>query len=532
MKNKLPDKTILQLQQEIETLRNIIALLPGNIYWKDVNGVFMGCNNNVARILNIDSPEKIIGKSNTEMTGPEMGKKLDQIDADVIKNEKNLSIEEIGFSAEGSPAVYLTQKSPLYNRSGKIHGLIGVSFDITERKKMETKLKIAKRKAEAANRAKSRFLATISHELRTPLTSVLGFAHLIEKPNLKSNKKKEYIQHMINSGTYLLSLINDLLNYNKLETNKYISSSHTPFNLKKLMKNIILMLQGTAKTKNLMLSLQYEKNMPEFIINDRQILQQILTNLIGNAIKFTHQGKVTLKVTPLKISKNAFDFQIAVEDTGIGIASREQRAIFKQFYQLGNVYTRNTSQTGTGLGLAIVKKLMKFIRSKIQVKSSPNKGSTFYFNLHSPIVDHIQEKNNQAHILLQKKKIKKSKRKYRVLLVEDDPLIQIVHKKMLASLNCQIDVADNANIALKMLENPYHILFVDIGLADIDGFKLIKKIRQGRSPNAEKPIIALTGYSTKEDRKNCIKAGANEVAIKPISKAALENTLKRHVKIK
>ncbi len=644
------DKIIAELKAEIEALRTVISMTPGNVYWKNTDNIYMGCNNNVANLLSFSSFEDIVGKSAADIMPAELAKEIDQTDLSVILNGQEVCVEEVGYHADGTtPAVYLSRKVPLHDRNQQIKGMLGISFDITERKKFEETLRIAKEKAEAANRAKSQFLAMISHELRTPLTSILGFANLLESA-LPQHEKQEYIKHIANSGAYLLSLINSVLDYNKLENNKF-ELTQLPFNLKELIESVINMLSSNAKLKNLPLIFGFPDNIPQQMIGNSRALRQILINLIGNAIKFTEKGQVTVSIHLLKQTEDHINVQIIVTDTGVGIPSNEQQYIFKRFYQLGNVYTRNASLTGTGLGLAIVKKLIKLLKGKITVESKVNQGSTFtvtlpfQLNLHTSLpwlpyasnvkILVIQDKilRNNIHTMLENtmydtssskeaistllsahrslqhydivliddnlkfadpdnlfKNIRQQNqlqqpllilltsestatnslfseiqlqpdstdiiafqenlrlawenwlansgkfigpsqntRNPYVLLIEDNQLIQIIHTHMLEELGCKVDVTDSANDALNMLPNQYDMLFVDIGLPDIAGFELIQKIRQQHSGYTQMPIVVLTGYSEDEERDRCLRVGANEVAIKPVSKDTLQNIIDRYI---
>ncbi len=640
------DKVIAKLRAEIVMLKNIIHLMPGNLYWKNTKNIYLGCNNNMAKILNFKSPDEIIGLDTLQAAGEKLGEYITKNDNEVMASKKELHLEEPGFDS----TAYITLKAPLFNRQRKVTGLVGISLDITDRKRAEEKLKIAKRKAEVANKAKSRFLAMMTHELRTPLTSILGFANFLEREQLTLEKEKEYLKHIVQSGSYLLSLINNLLDYSRLENNK-LEITFFPLNLKKLSENTIHMLTGTAKSKNIALLFDYDPSLPEYLIGDDRALQQILINFIGNAIKFTEKGHVALKIKCLNTTHAAVELQIAIEDTGIGIPLQEQKSIFNRFYQTGSIYTRKRSLVGTGLGLAIVKKLAQLMKAKIKVKSKPNHGSTFYFTVtlqkvavenshwlpyaatvkilvikdhrdikesdfrkalvdtnyslvssnkavsllsrvNNPTYDIIiiatdtrrpasekllqlikpqqehhkcllilleknvssQNQNNQSYdaiftasdlepLIFQEKlksawenwqqKLKMPKievnqsNKPHILLIEDDLLIQIIHKKMLQDLGCVVDIAESAHKALAMLERHYDMLFVDIGLPDMSGFDLIKVIRKEISNKI--PVIALTGFSEEKELKRCLAAGAAEVATKPISSAELGRILSQYI---
>lgn len=524
------DAVIAALQAEIDTMKTIISMMPGHVYWKNASGQYMGCNSNVAKVLNLHSPEEVLGKTDEDLLGPDFADSIRKIDLEVINSKKEMRIEETGADSNGAPALYLTQKTPLYDRTGKIKGIFGISLDITARKQMEEKLKIAKKKAEAANRAKSKFLAMISHELRTPLTSILGFVSFLEQDKTNPTEKKLYIKHIIDSGSYLLSLINNLLDFNKLETNNYKIASE-PFNLKELMKDVLNMLSGSAKIKKLNLALHFDTMLPEIVISDSHVLRQILVNLVGNAVKFTEKGFVNINAHCKQVYSDAIELQIAVEDSGIGIPPDQMQTIFKRFYQIGNVYTRNKSLTGTGLGLSIVKRLVKLIGSKIEIKSVLNQGSTFYFTVRLGIpakikaptnIDETTSVNNPIYL-------DNSDKINHVLLVEDDTLIQIVHKQMLEELGYKVDIAECASKAINMLHNYYDIIFVDIGLPDMNGFDLIKAIRESHPNRKRIPIIALTGYSEEPELQQCLQAGADKAVVKPITKTALGNLLEQYL---
>jgi signal transduction histidine kinase/CheY-like chemotaxis protein len=648
----IKDKTITELKAQIAELKYIVAMTPGNVYWKNLTGQYLGCNNNQAEMFKLPSIDHIIGLTDKDLLPPEIADHIMAIDVQVLHTVKEKTMEEYAIDENLKPAVYLTRKTPLYDTDGNVKGLVGISFDITERKIIEEKLLVAKQKAEAANRAKTQFLATISHELRTPLTSILGFASMIEQPNLADDLKKEYTQHIINSGSYLLSLINSLLDYNKLETNKY-EFIQLPLNLKELMEHVINMLMGTAKLKNLPLILYYGKDVPQQVMSNNRALRQILINLIGNAIKFTDMGQVKVSVTCIEKTISSAKLKISVKDTGPGIPLKEQSAIFRRFYQTGNIYTRNSSFTGTGLGLAIVKKLVKLIGGTIKVDSKPKQGSDFYFIADFPIVsseetpwlpyaatvkilvaqeDHsknyihtllansfyevVNPREPLNHVLTAQQSLRpydivmldnsiaevnsvetarlirahtpvppllflltdtyptdleretfseifykpgaldvkifqlelklawekalneakknmlllKSPKNPSVLLIEDNQLIQIIHKSMLEDLGCKVAVTDSAYKTFSLLENNYDILFVDIGLPDMAGFELIKKIREHDEHSAHIPIIVLTGYSEENERQLCLRMGANEVVVKPVAKETLKSLLEHYIK--
>lgn len=538
---KEKEKNIANLKAENDMLRNIIALIPGNIYWKDKEGYYLGCNYNVAQILGLSSPEEIIGKQNTELLDAKLGALADQIDNEVNVSGKEIYVEENGLNINLEPAIYLTKKLPLFDDTRKMIGILGVSFDITERKKIEEDLKIAKENAEASNRAKSQFLAVVNHELRTPLTSIVGLIDFLKQGDLPLEEEKNIIDAIDNCTQHLLSLVNEVLDFSRLESGKY-NIRMDPVSLNAILYEVYGITKTLAKKKGLELRIESGPNVPKTILTDSRVLRQILINLVSNAIKFTEKGHVTIRLNTLEQNHHKTKLEITVVDTGLGIPSNKIKLIFEPFQQLEDAYTRQSSRAGTGLGLTIVEKLAALIDAVISVESEPGRGSTF------SIISEFETPDNDGtagpHVLviekLRKKRRKKNTcakgvmysnsitQKPNVLLVEDDPIVQYVHKKMLTDLGCEVCTASHGHEAITTLNN-HDIVFVDINLPDISGFEVIKSIRQ-HNHTSKIPIIALTVYTGKEEKSACLKAGANEFASKPISQNHLKKLLLRYLK--
>lgn len=516
---------IKSLKSEIEILRNIIALIPGNVFWKDKNKAYLGCNNNVAQLAGFNSPKEIIGKQNSDFMNNSLAALTEQTDFDVYTTAKEKYIEERGFNLKHEPAIYLTKKLPLFDQQGETIGILGVSFDITERKKMEKSLTAAKKKAEALSRAKSQFLAVINHELRTPLASIIGLVDFLKRGQLPAQEEKNIVEAIENCSKHLLSLVNDVLDFSRLETRKYKLHLNI-VNLDALIYEIYSMLTPLAQDKGLELQVKSHENMPKNILTDSRILRQILINLIGNAIKFTEKGCIILEIEQDE-GKTCFK----VTDTGQGIPQDKLDLIFEPFQQLEDAYARQSSRSGTGLGLAIVKKLAALIKAKVAVVSKVGKGSSF------SLIGKFETREHEEACLINpfiKPKIKKIKVqktftvKPHILLVEDDPIVQYVHKKMLTDLGCIVDTVSHGRDALIKLKE-HNMVFIDISLPDMSGFEVIKAMRT-KSAHPQVPIIALTVYTGKEEKLACIKAGADEFATKPISQLHLKKLLLRNLK--
>ncbi|TAK75920.1 MAG: response regulator, partial [Gammaproteobacteria bacterium] len=254
-------------------------------------------------------------------------------------------------------------------------------------------------------------------------------------------------------------------------------------------------------------------------------LRQILLNIVNNAIKFTLKGSITIAVRQLRKTKNNIYLEIAIQDTGPGIPSEKIDLIFKPFQQLEDTYTRASSQSGTGLGLAIVKKFAELLNLKIQVKSKLGEGSTFSLTGKFVIDKDTNQKNKKADKMAPKKP-SYSREKIRVLLIEDDPIVRRIHQNMIEELGCTVEAASQGYEALKLI-NDHDILFIDIGLPDIPGFKVIQMLRNEH--NSQVPIIALTGYTGNQEREVCLAAGADDVLNKPISLDHLQGILDRYL---
>lgn len=505
------------------SLRDILTLVPGILFWKNRNGYYLGCNHNLAKLLKLNSPDEIIGKHNNDLFDADSAAKLDHADEEVMRSGKERQLEETGHNQFGEPAIYFTQKSPLFNKQGEVIGLLGISIDITERKRIEKELLIAKEKAESSNRAKSQFLAVVNHELRTPLTGILGLANELKKKQSVGANLDQTIENLTNCTDYLLTLINDILDFTKLEAGKIAPSAH-PINVTELIGEINNVLSGIAKGKNLELITHIDSDLP-CIASDARAIRQILINIISNAIKFTEQGHVEIKVTASERTSSRARLNITVNDTGPGIPQDKIQQIFEPFKQLEDTYLRQSSRSGTGLGLAIVKRLCDVIDMTIDVDSIVGKGTTFIlsgeFDL-APTAYQVAEPKAKSQ-----DNSYKTSHPVRALLIEDDIIVQHIHKSLLEELGCQVDVSAYGQEALQTYAD-HDIVFVDIGLSDITGFEVIKRLRQQHHAT-HIPVIALTGYTGEEERQACMNAGADEVATKPISSTHLLSILKRHL---
>jgi len=370
-------------------------------------------------------------------------------------------------------------------------------------------LTIAKNEAEQATKAKANFLSTITHELRTPLYTVTGLTDLLldEDP---TESQKGYLKSLRFSGDYLLNFINDILDVNKIEANK-VELEKIPFDLKKLTTEVLYTQNKSAKDNNTTLHLNFEKSIPEYLLGDSLRVSQILINLVSNAIKFTKNGEVNLNIKKTNSTLNTIDLLFEVKDNGIGISYDKQEEIFESFSQ-GSVQI-NRKYGGTGLGLTIVKNLLGLMKSKIQLKSQPNVGTTFYFEVTFDLAKRESIDTSKNKEILPENLLETIKNK-NILLVDDVKINQLITQKTLTKKEINCVTADNGEDAvLRAKEHQFDLILMDIHMPGIGGIEATKRIRQF---DIKTPIIALTAITIeKEDLIQFSEAGFNDILSKP-----------------
>ena len=368
---------------------------------------------------------------------------------------------------------------------------------------------IAKDEAEKATKAKANFLSTITHELRTPLYTVTGLTDLLLDEDPKESQKG-YLKSLRFSGDYLLTFINDILDVNKIEAKK-VELEKIPFNLKKLSEEVLFTQNKAAKDNNTKLHLNYQESIPEYILGDSLRLSQILINLTSNAIKFTKNGDVNLNVKKTGATLNTIDLLFEVKDSGIGISHDKQDEIFESFSQ-GSVQI-NREYGGTGLGLTIVKNLLEIMGSKIQIKSQPNVGTTFYFEITLDLVKRESIDAPKSTEIFPTDLLEMLQNK-NILLVDDVKINQLITQKTLTKKNINCVTANNGEDAvLRAKEQQFDLILMDIHMPGIGGIEATKQIRIF---NTAIPIIALTAITIeKEDLIRFNEAGFNDILSKP-----------------
>ncbi|UZX68856.1 aerobic respiration two-component sensor histidine kinase ArcB [Yersinia ruckeri] len=494
----------IELGQQSALLRSFLDASPDLVYYRNEDNEFSGCNR-AMELLTGKSEKQLVGLTPQEVYTPDIAEKVMETDEKVFRHNVSLTYEQWLVYPDGRKACFELRKVPFYDRVGKRHGLMGFGRDITERKRYQDAL-------ENASRDKTTFISTISHELRTPLNGIVGLSRILLDTDLNDEQLK-YLKTIHVSAITLGNIFNDIIEMDKLERRK-VQLDNQPIDFTGFMADLENLSGLLVQPKGLKFLMEPQGRLPEKIITDGTRLRQILWNLIGNAVKFTQQGQIVVRIYRENTDRLIFE----VEDSGMGIPEDEQDKIFAMYYQ---VKDRNGGRpaTGTGIGLAVSKRLAQSMGGDIMVKSTQGVGSCFTLSIKAPAVQK-EDSSIQNHEDMPLPAL-------HVLLVEDIELNVIVARSVLEKLGNSVEVAMNGHDALAMF-NPddFDLVLLDIQLPDMSGLDIARKIRADYASHSLPPLVALTANVLK-DKKEYLDAGMDEVLSKPLSVPALTAMIKQ-----
>jgi PAS domain S-box-containing protein len=459
---------------------------------------------------------------------PEYRDPLNQIIEKTIIEKNPYEIEHTITCNDGSKKWILGYGEPILNDEEVVIKLRGIAKDITTQKEHDEAIK-AKEYAEAASQAKSDFLANMSHEIRTPLNGIVGFSDLLIKTKLDENQLV-YMRNINHSANLLLEIINDILEFSKIESGK-LELSIEPISIKEVANQVISLFLPQATAKKLQLKLIIDPNIPDKIAADALRLKQVLVNLLSNAVKFTNFGEVVLQIELLKIVKNQFvTLQFSVIDTGKGIKSENLDKIFHSFVQ--EDASTNKKFGGTGLGLAIANKILSYSKSQIHVTSIWGEGSNFSFTLNFKIEDETPENFKKlVPELSEIETYEESLQKIIILIVEDNPINMLLANKMIHKIfpNSTTFEAENGEVALKIMnEQSIDLVLLDIQMPVKNGYETIIAIRSNETIK-NTPVIALTAGIMKNEKQKCLALGMDDYISKPFNLLELKTTINKYI---
>ncbi len=478
------------------------------------------CNSATLEVLEVNSKDDLLGKVPSEFSPEYQGDNW--LSLDKSQAMKKIAEEEGGHRFEWSHQSTSGKIIPMdvalkpITLNGEPY-LLAVWHDLTERKQVEKTLIEAKRRAEELAESKQQFLSSMSHEIRTPLNAVIGYAHLLIDRDPRSDQLED-LNTLKMSANNLLNLVNDILDLSKIESGT-IELDEGKFELNKIVDNVIRIFKIKASEKNLDFSFNIDENVPQFLKGDQVILNQILTNVVGNAIKFTEKGSVSLAVKLDGMLKRAAVLKFEISDTGIGISKDRQAMIFQSFSQAEKSILNEFG--GTGLGLAITKSLVELHGGSISIESKIGEGSTFSIEIPFEPVEDFEEAQLQADSL----------KGMRELLVEDNLVNQKIAIMFLEREEIQVVMALNGKLGLDVLESDdaIDLVLMDLNMPVMDGFEATKAIRSHDVEHImQVPIIALTADAFKETRDKVFEFGMNGYLTKPIDPEKFQEELAKH----
>jgi len=496
------EKAQVELQERTVLLRSFIDCSPDLVYYRNENERFSGCNRAMEQLTG-RSEHELIGLTPFDVYSEEVASKVVETDRAVFASNEPLTYEQWLQYPDGRKAYFELRKVPFFSVEGKRLGLLGFGRDITERKRYQDAL-------EQASREKTTFISTISHELRTPLNGIVGLSRILLDGEL-NDTQRQHLRTIYLSAVTLGNIFNDIIDMDKLDRSG-LEIVPSEIDFKEFLEELESLARMQAGQKGLKLRFHSQAELPDYIEADATRLRQVLWNLLGNAVKFTREGEVQIRVAVSLLDEQQARLCFEVEDTGIGIPADKLDKIFTMYYQV----KEQQHATGTGIGLAVTRQLVEAMGGEVDVRSQAGKGSCFSVTLTVPVrqdteLREVQEDDYPALY---------------ILLVEDVELNITVACSLLEKLGHTVEVARTGREALEMVGNDdYDLIFLDIQLPDISGFEVASSLRREYG-NSLPPLVALTA-NVINNKDEYIQRGMDDAISKPLASEAITRVVQR-----
>jgi two-component system sensor histidine kinase/response regulator len=511
---KIEAEAALDLERDL--LNTLMDTIPDAVYFKDHESRFLRISRAQSEKFGLASPSDAIGKTDADIFTEEHAQQAIADERRIMATGEPLVAQvEKETWADREDTWVSTTKMPLRNKKGEISGTYGISRDVTPLKRMQDELMKARDAAESASRAKGEFLANVSHEIRTPMNGIIGMTELLLNTRV-SDDQREYLRLIQSSADALLALLNGILDFSKIEAGR-LELDHFAFPLRDTLGKTLHSLAARATQKGLELAAHILPDVPDELIGDAGRLRQIVVNLVGNAIKFTENGEVVVRVTCSSVTDGVATLQFAVSDTGIGIPAGLQTKIFESFTQADASMTRRYG--GTGLGLAISSQLVRLMGGRVWVESQVGHGSTFYFTAQFELDDGRESRYPvQLSTLFD----------LRALVVDDNPTNRIICEEMLANWGMKVATVESGEKALAEVDraaaagNPYQLALVDVMMPQMDGFELVRRVRE-RPDASGLTIVMLSSAGRQHNTAQNKSLDIARYIMKPVTQSILLN---------